>query len=141
MNKDFLLKIISFGLEGNAASVSSTVDTLINNLIDSGNVEEANEISKVARKVRTTSPFMKGWWNCFATATEVLLAGDNSSDETCINILKEADIKAKEAEDWLHDSNNTANFQKTAKIVQLYLYWLRLYNNIQPEILTSTKEG
>ena len=131
MNKDFLLKIISFGLEGNAAGVSSTVDTLIKNLIDSGNEEEANEISKVARKVRTTSPFMKGWWNCFATATEVLLAGDNSSDETCINncinILREADIKAKEAEDWLRDPNNAANFQRTAKVVQLYLYWLRLY--------------
>lgn len=123
MKEQSILNIISYGLEGNAHAVSAYAEALKNELLEKGDEQLAEKISYTITQPRSISPFMKGWWNCFSSfAEEILAVGTTGSDceDSCINTLTAAGITAEEAENWLN-TEEAELCKRTAGIVERYL--------------------
>lgn len=123
MNEEYILKIISYGLDGNACGVSGFADMLERDLRREGKTIIADRIKNEARKARPLSPFMQGWWNSFsAFAAEILTNGTTgtSQEQSCFNILRTAGITEEEANTWLN-TEEAEQRKNVSEIIRNYI--------------------
>lgn len=118
-----VFKIIQYGLDGNAAAVSSWTGMLVGQMRASGMDRFADRIAGELTSPRSASPYDCGWWNAFSSFAEDLLSfsatGSDHSD-VCIRVLRGAGISREEADGWL-ESEEARTRDLAAGVVKKYL--------------------